>query len=146
MNEREKLLRSIARTERKLARMRARLEDEMRTAEQIKKDIEASEKALHSSRLDVARWQKLEEQLRAELAALPAEPVRLRAVDGPWKQESPARLATNEAWINFAGGSGFHGERVWRMRRVGKYAAGRVLDGVIHDGLPEAFTAKGASV
>lgn len=78
MNEREKLLRSIARTERKLARMRARLDDEMRTADQIKKDIEASEKALQSSQMDVARWQKLQAQLRAELAALPAEPVRLR--------------------------------------------------------------------
>jgi protein gp37 len=40
-------------------------------------------------------------------------------------------------WLNLAGGSGFHGERFHVMRRVGKKAAGRLLDGVIHDGFPE---------
>jgi len=32
-------------------------------------------------------------------------------------------------WLNLAGGSGFHGERFLVMRRVGKKAAGRLLDG-----------------
>jgi len=40
-------------------------------------------------------------------------------------------------WLNLAGGQGFHGERFHVMRRVGKKAAGRLLDGVLHDGYPE---------
>lgn len=39
-------------------------------------------------------------------------------------------------WLNLAGGCGFHGERFHVMRRVGKKEAGRLLDGVQHDGLP----------
>ena len=39
-------------------------------------------------------------------------------------------------WLNLAGGSGFHGERFVVMRSVGKRAAGRLLDGVQHDGMP----------
>lgn len=39
-------------------------------------------------------------------------------------------------WLNLAGGCGFHGERFHVMRRVGKKAAGRLLDGVTHDGMP----------
>ncbi|AOF96843.1 phage Gp37/Gp68 family protein [Sphingobium sp. RAC03] len=39
-------------------------------------------------------------------------------------------------WLNLAGGSGFHGERFHVMRKVGKKAAGRLLDGVQHDGVP----------
>ena len=39
-------------------------------------------------------------------------------------------------WLNLAGGSGFHGERFHVMRRVGKKAAGRLLDGVEHNGFP----------
>lgn len=39
-------------------------------------------------------------------------------------------------WINLAGGTGFHGERVHYAQRVGKKAAGRLLDGVEHNGLP----------
>lgn len=58
-------------------------------------------------------------------------------VDQPWKKESPAPLAANERWMNSAGGHGFHGEDVWRMRRVGKKAAGRLLDGITHDDMPE---------
>lgn len=42
------------------------------------------------------------------------------------------------AWLNLAGGRGFHGERFHIMKRVGKKAAGRVLDGVTHDAFPEA--------
>lgn len=39
-------------------------------------------------------------------------------------------------WLNLAGGCGFHGERFHVMRKVGKKAAGRLLDGVQHDGVP----------
>lgn len=40
-------------------------------------------------------------------------------------------------WLNLAGGCGFHGERFHVMHRVGKSRAGRLLDGVTHDALPE---------
>ena len=48
------------------------------------------------------------------------------------KRETP-----NGRWWNLAGGTGFHGDRVCRIDRVGKKAAGRTLDGVIHDAYPE---------
>ncbi len=57
-------------------------------------------------------------------------------IDQPWKQDNIARLEANEQWLNAAGGQGFHGEDVWRMRRVGKGAAGRLLDGVQHAAFP----------
>lgn len=38
--------------------------------------------------------------------------------------------------LNAAGGYGFSGERVHMMKRVGKKAAGRLLDGVEHNGFP----------
>lgn len=41
-------------------------------------------------------------------------------------------------WINLAGGHGFNGERVHYAHRVGKKAAGRLLDGVEHNGFPAA--------
>ncbi|MEJ6397007.1 phage Gp37/Gp68 family protein [Yoonia sp. 208BN28-4] len=41
------------------------------------------------------------------------------------------------AHINLEGGMGFHGDRLCMMRRVGKKAAGRLLDGVTHDGFPK---------
>ncbi len=40
-------------------------------------------------------------------------------------------------WLNLDGGCGFHGERFHVMRRVGKRAAGRLLDGVEHNAMPE---------
>jgi len=39
--------------------------------------------------------------------------------------------------INLAGGQGFHGDRVVYLRRVGKKAAGRELDGRTWDQFPE---------
>ena len=39
-------------------------------------------------------------------------------------------------WINLAGGHGFNGGRLHYAHRVGKKAAGRMLDGVQHDGYP----------
>jgi protein gp37 len=38
--------------------------------------------------------------------------------------------------INLAGGRGFHGDRVVYLRKVGKAAAGRLLDGVEHNAFP----------
>ncbi len=40
-------------------------------------------------------------------------------------------------WLNLAGGCGFHGERFVVMRQVGKKAAGRLLDGIEHNGFPQ---------
>lgn len=40
-------------------------------------------------------------------------------------------------WLNLAGGRGFHGDRFCVMRRVGKRAAGRLLDGRTWDQFPE---------
>lgn len=40
-------------------------------------------------------------------------------------------------WWNLAGGTGFHGDRVVYVDRVGKKAAGRLLDGKQHDAFPE---------
>jgi protein gp37 len=39
-------------------------------------------------------------------------------------------------WINLAGGHGFNGERVHYAHKVGKKAAGRLLDGIEHNGAP----------
>lgn len=39
-----------------------------------------------------------------------------------------------ERWLNLAGGHGFHGERVIKVQRT--RAAGRLLDGQIHNALP----------
>lgn len=39
-------------------------------------------------------------------------------------------------WINLAGGHGFNGDRVHYAHKVGKKAAGRLLDGVEHNGVP----------
>lgn len=50
-------------------------------------------------------------------------------IDRPWAADSPPPLAKNERWLNAAGGQGFHGVDVYRVRRVGKKAAGRLLDG-----------------
>jgi len=55
---------------------------------------------------------------------------------GHWEREYP-----KGRWWNLAGGTGFHGERVVYVDRVGKKAAGRLLDGVQHDGYPEGASA-----
>lgn len=44
------------------------------------------------------------------------------------------------AWLNLAGGRGFHGERFHIMRRVEKSASGRSLDGVEHSSFPSRKT------
>lgn len=50
-------------------------------------------------------------------------------VDEPWEQDDIKPKRANECWWNRAGGTGFHGDAVWRMRKVGKEAAGDQLDG-----------------
>ncbi len=41
-------------------------------------------------------------------------------------------------WLNLEGGHGFHGDRVVRATPLGKARAGRLLDGVEHNAMPEA--------
>lgn len=62
-----------------------------------------------------------------------------RDVDDPdWRRcDQVAAETPNGQWLNLAGGQGFHGERVVRIDRVGKARAGRLLDGVLHDAMPE---------
>ena len=63
------------------------------------------------------------------------------AQDPDWRADYSNTLNDRRpeiAWLNLAGGRGFHGERFHVMRRVGKAAAGRLLDGRTHDGMPEA--------
>ena len=55
---------------------------------------------------------------------------------GRWEHAHP-----KGRWLNLAGGHGFHGDRVVYVDRVGKKRAGRLLDGVQHDGYPEGATA-----
>lgn len=51
-------------------------------------------------------------------------------INQPWNQSNDIQdLSNNERWLNLAGGHGFHGDNVWRMRKVGKKRAGRLLDG-----------------
>lgn len=57
--------------------------------------------------------------------------------DPDWRADYPKHERIGDRVLNLAGGYGFHGEQVQIMRRVGKKAAGRLLDGVIHDGYPE---------
>lgn len=60
--------------------------------------------------------------------------------DPDWRADYSCRLNDREpniAWLNLDGGRGFHGERFHVMRRVAKGIAGRLLDGAVHDGMPE---------
>ncbi len=59
--------------------------------------------------------------------------------DQPWALDNVRPLAKDERWMNSAGGHGFHGDEVWRMRRAGKKAAGRLLDGREWNEFPEVF-------
>lgn len=60
--------------------------------------------------------------------------------DPDWRKDYSYRFADNDQtrWLNLAGGRGFHGERFHVMGRASKAKAGRLLDGVTHDGMPEA--------
>jgi protein gp37 len=60
--------------------------------------------------------------------------------DPDWRQcGTVERLDSKGRWLNLAGGHGFHGDRVVRVSPVGKKRAGRLLDGVDHNGMPEAL-------
>ena len=57
--------------------------------------------------------------------------------DPDWRRCTEVERATpNGRWLNLDGGHGFHGERVVRVKRTKKSAAGRLLDGVLHDAMP----------
>ncbi|MCB1476593.1 MAG: phage Gp37/Gp68 family protein [Rhodobiaceae bacterium] len=61
------------------------------------------------------------------------------ADDPDWREcDKIARRTPNGRWLNLAGGHGFHGDRVVRVTPVGKKIAGRLLDGVEHNGMPRA--------
>lgn len=62
--------------------------------------------------------------------------------DPDWRLDYVGTYADrgNRRWLNLAGGQGYHGERFHVMRRVGTKAAGRRLDGQIHDAYPEIAT------
>ncbi|MFG1465219.1 phage Gp37/Gp68 family protein [Xanthobacter sp. DSM 24535] len=58
--------------------------------------------------------------------------------DPDWRADYGRKFADDvkTRWLNLAGGRGFHGVRFHVMRRVGKRAAGRCLDGIEHNGTP----------
>lgn len=56
--------------------------------------------------------------------------------DDDWRAAYGQMETGRYRWLNLEGGIGFHGDRFHVMRRVGKKAAGRLLDGVQHDGMP----------
>ncbi|WP_131852970.1 DUF5131 family protein [Bosea sp. BK604] len=58
--------------------------------------------------------------------------------DPDWRQDYSRRFADNDRtrWLNLEGGRGFHGERFHVMGRIGKKAAGRLLDGIEHSAFP----------
>lgn len=57
--------------------------------------------------------------------------------DPDWRHVPKPGDWDRKRWLNLAGGQGFHGDKLNMMRRVGKHAAGRLLDGVEHNAMPE---------
>jgi protein gp37 len=65
-------------------------------------------------------------------------PVPDRDNDDPdWRSNYTDLREQKRAIINLAGGMGFHGERVHVVENVGKERAGRLLDGIEHNGWPQ---------
>lgn len=58
--------------------------------------------------------------------------------DPDWRRCPKPGDWSKERWLNLAGGQGFHGDYLHMMRRVGKKAAGRLLDGTLHSAFPQA--------
>jgi len=57
--------------------------------------------------------------------------------DPDWRQDYTSVSGSRSfRFLNLAGGYGFHGERLHVMQRIGKKHAGRLLDGIQHDGVP----------
>jgi protein gp37 len=72
-------------------------------------------------------------------------PILDRDKDDPdWRREYSNALAEgpDRRWLNLDGGRGFHGERFHVMARVGKKAAGRLLDGREWSEMPAAPAAQ----
>lgn len=67
--------------------------------------------------------------------------------DPDWRADYSIKFQDygNMKWLNLNGGCGFHGDRFHVMRRIGKKAAGRLLDGVEHNGFPEVQREAGNS-
>jgi protein gp37 len=58
--------------------------------------------------------------------------------DPDWRRCAEVERETPAGrWLNLDTGHGFHGDRVVRVTPASKSAAGRLLDGVIHDAYPE---------
>jgi protein gp37 len=57
--------------------------------------------------------------------------------DPEWNNVPKPGDWNRKRWLNLAGGQGFHGDKLNMMRRVGKKRAGRLLDGVEHNAMPE---------
>lgn len=49
---------------------------------------------------------------------------------------SPEKMATQSQWLNYAGGQGFHGEKVCMVSKAGKKKSGRTIDGRTWDEFP----------
>jgi protein gp37 len=65
-------------------------------------------------------------------------PVLDRDNDDPdWRSNYTDLRDEKRAIINLAGGMGFHGDRVHVVENVGKARAGRLIDGIEHNGFPE---------
>lgn len=57
--------------------------------------------------------------------------------DPDWRRCDAVAAETPQGrWLNLAGGHGFHGERLVRVVPATKKVAGRLLDGVEHNGFP----------
>jgi len=57
--------------------------------------------------------------------------------DPDWRNVPKPGDWHRKRWLNLAGGQGFHGAELNMMRNVGKKAAGRLLDGIEHNGMPQ---------
>lgn len=61
--------------------------------------------------------------------------------DPDWRHVPKAGDWDRKRFLNLAGGQGFHGDKLNMMRRVGKRRAGRLLDGIEHNGMPRIISA-----
>lgn len=60
--------------------------------------------------------------------------------DPDWRAVPKPGDWDRKRWLNLAGGMGFHGDKLNMMRRVGKKASGRLLDGRTWDQMPGGRT------
>lgn len=50
-------------------------------------------------------------------------------IEETWKIDNAKRLQKNEQWVNLNGGSGFHGAKIWRVKKVGRSSERYLIDG-----------------